>query len=175
MQIHNIQELIDHNLVAPDNINIDKQNSTNVYQLYVVNIFLDEKTNKYKNTKPIKCIVKYGAPCISNLDGYCLLTLGENIWTENYRYIWIDKIDEVLINGEYKDRGSLVYVHKFPYLKLFTTYKEAYECIDEYKKQNNLTKYQEKLRRINNDIAILLNEKKRLETLINDISHESNN
>lgn len=64
-------------------------------------------------------------------------------------------------------------MHKFPYFVLFTTKTEAYEYIDEYKRNHDLIKHKEKLTRINKDIEILLNEKERLESLI--ANYENNN
>lgn len=143
------------------------------YILWVANIFLDEDKNKYKNTKPIPCIIKYGSRWKDDDTNFCLITIEKDILSEYYAYNCIDKIDEILLNGEASDKGSLTYKHKFPHLNLFTTKKEAYEYIDEYKNQHDLQKYKEKLNRITTDIEILTREKERLENLIKE--YESNN
>ena len=54
----------------------------------------------------------------------------------------------------------------------FVQKKEAYEYIDNYRKQNDVAKYKEKLSRITVDIEILMKEKERLENLIKE--NESN-
>jgi len=166
MQIETINDLIKNKLIVNDvNQNIDD------YTIFAVNIFLDKIKNKYKNVTPISCYIKKGSNYSFNDNGFCLKTINKDIYSEQYRYHHIDKIDDILEHGETLDRGSLTYVHKFPELKLFTTKKEAYDYIDSYKRKNNLIKYKEKLLRINNDIEILLNEKKRLENLINNESN----
>ena len=118
----------------------------------------------------------YGNVTVRYIDDeghYCLITLSQDLWTEHFRYNYIDRIDEVLLHGEVSARGSLTYMHKFPYFVLFTTKTEAYEYIDEYKRNHDLIKHKEKLTRINKDIEILLNEKERLESLI--ANYENNN
>ena len=145
------------------------------YILWVTNIFLDKDKNKYKNTKPLPCIIKYGSRWRDDDTNFCLITTEKDIWSEYYRYNCIDKIDEILSNGEALDRGSLTYKHKFPYLRLFTTKKEAYEYIDNYRKQNDITKHKEKLSRITADIEILMKEKERLENLIKQIKENEDN
>lgn len=145
------------------------------YILWVINIFLDKDKNKYKNTKPLPCVIKYGSRWRDDDTNFCLITTEKDIWSEYYRYNCIDKIDEILLNGEALDRGSLTFKHKFPNLKLFTTKKEAYECIDNYKKQNDIIKYKEKLSRITTDINILIKEKERLEILIKQIEENEDN
>lgn len=145
------------------------------YILWVTNIFLDKDKNKYKNTKPLPCVIKYGSRWRDDDTNFCLITTEKDIWSEYYRYNCIDKIDEILSNGEALDRGSLTYKHKFPYLRLFTTKKEAYEYIDNYRKQNDITKHKEKLYRITADIEILMKEKERLENLIKQIEENEDN
>ena len=171
MRITNIADLLGF---EPEKI-IKSYNKkvSDYYILWVTNIFLDEGKNKYKNTKPIPCVIKYGSRWRDDDTNFCLITTEKDIWSEYYRYNCIDKIDEILSNGEALDRGSLTYKHKFPNLRLFTTKKEAYEYIDEYRKQYDIKKYKEKLSRITTDIDILLKEKERLENLIN--NYESNN
>lgn len=171
MRITNIADLLGF---EPEKI-IKSYNKkvSDYYILWVTNIFLDEGKNKYKNTKPIPCVIKYGSRWRDDDTNFCLITTEKDIWSEYYRYNCIDKIDEILSNGEALDRGSLTYKHKFPNLRLFTTKKEAYEYIDEYRKQYDIKKYKEKLSRITVDIDILLKEKERLENLIN--NYESNN
>ena len=172
MRIKNINELLEFN---PPKI-VNYINSKNIYAeyniLYAVNIFLDIEKNKYKNTKPIPCIIKEGGRYVEDEGHYCFITLNQDLWSEHFRYNHIDRIDEVLLHGEVSDRGSLTYVHKFPYFSLFTTKTEAYEYIDEYKRNHDLIKHKEKLSRINTDIEILLKEKQRLEELIS--NYESN-
>ena len=172
MRIKNINELLEFN---PSKVYMGRWNSiSNDYQtLYAVNIFLDKEKNKYKNTQPIPCIIQYGGRYIDDEGHYCLITLSQDLWTEHFRYNYIDRIDEVLLHGEVNARGSLTYMHKFPYFVLFTTKTEAYEYIDEYKRNHDLIKHKEKLTRINKDIEILLNEKERLESLI--ANYENNN
>ena len=191
MRVTDINQLIDLKKIIPKKENVDDWYSGNKYFdnlkhtckknninfndciIYAVNIFLDKDKNKYKNTKPLPCIIKYGSHFWDGDSNFCLLTIENDIWTEHYRYNYIEKIDEILLNGEAFDRGSLTYKHKFPYLRLFTTKKEAYEYIDNYRKQNDITKYKEKLFRITADIEILIKEKERLENLIKE--YESNN
>ena len=170
MRITNIADLLGF---EPEKI-IKSYNKkvSDYYILWVTNIFLDEGKNKYKNTKPIPCVIKYGSRWRDDDTNFCLITTEKDIWSEYYRYNCIDKIDEILSNGEALDRGSLTYKHKFPNLRLFTTKKEAYEYIDEYRKQYDIKKYKEKLSRITVDIDILLKEKERLENLIKE--YESN-
>jgi hypothetical protein len=171
MRITNIADLLGF---EPEKI-IKSYNKkvSDYYILWVTNIFLDKDKNKYKNTKPLPCIIKYGSRWKDDDTNFCLITTEKDIWSEYYRYNCIDKIDEILSNGEALDRGSLTYKHKFPNLRLFTTKKEAYKYIDEYRKQYDIKKYKEKLSRITTDIDILLKEKERLENLIN--NYESNN
>ena len=129
MRITNIADLLGF---EPEKI-IKSYNKkvSDYYILWVTNIFLDEGKNKYKNTKPIPCVIKYGSRWRDDDTNFCLITTEKDIWSEYYRYNCIDKIDEILSNGEALDRGSLTYKHKFPNLRLFTTKKEAYEYIDE--------------------------------------------
>lgn len=171
MRVTNIEDLLGfepEKVVKTNNfyINVNNQQVKDYYIIWATNIFLDENKNKYRNTKPIPCFIKYGSRWNDNDTNFCLITTENDIWSEYYRYNCIDKIDEILLNGEASDRGSLTYKHKFPYLRLFTTKKEAYEYIDEYKKQHDLQKYKEKLNRITADIEILMKEKERLENLI---------
>ena len=142
--------------------------------VYVVNIFLDEQKNKYKNTAPVKCIIKHGSKWVDSSDDYCLITLTQDLYETYYRYNSIERIDFTLKNGWAQDRRA-VNSNKIehPNIKLFTTEKEAKEYIKEFKSKNNLHKYTEKLSRITTDIEILLKEKERLENLIK--KYESNN
>ena len=57
MRIKNINELLKFN---PSKVYMGRWNNiSNDYQtLYAVNIFLDKEKNKYKNTKPIPCIIQ---------------------------------------------------------------------------------------------------------------------
>jgi len=165
MRITNIDELLEF---SPPKI-VNYINSKNIYAeyniLYAVNIFLDTEKNKYKNTKSIPCIIKEGGRYVEDEGHYCFITLNQDLWSEYFRYNHIDRIDEVLLHGEVSDRGGR-FVHKFPYFVLFTTKTEAYEYIDEYKRNHDLIKHKEKLTRINKDIEILMKEKERLENLI---------
>ena len=141
--------------------------------VYVVNIFLDEQKNKYKNTTPVKCIIKHGSKWLDSSDDYCLVTLSQDLYETYYKYNFIERIDFTLKNGWAQDRHA-VNTNKIdhPHIKLFTTEKEAKEYIKEFKNKNNLHKYKEKLSRITVDIEILMKEKERLENLI--VTYESN-
>lgn len=170
MKVNNIDDLIKLDLVIEQQEY--KGTFHNKYVLYAVNIFLNKCKNKYKNTKPIPCIIKKGGRFVDDDGHYCLITIEQDIWSDYFRYNHLDRIDEILINGEVQDRGGR-FVHKFPDLLIFTTKKEAYEYIDKYKRIHDVEKHKEKLSRINKDIEILINEKQRLEKLI--ASYEGNN
>ena len=178
MRIINIEQIEKQNKIINNDsinnkVNIDDKDN---YILWLTNIFLDEQKNKYRNTKPIPCVIKRGSRFNINDSNYCLFLLRQNIHNENYIYNIIEKIDEILLTGKAVDRGNIKRIHSFPHLKLFTTKKEAYSYINDYKNQNNLKKYKEKLSRINTDIEILMKEKERLENLIIQIEeNESNN
>ena len=191
MKITDIKQLEELNKIIPRKSNIDEwysgaklfdslKHTCEVHGIkfddciiYAVNIFLDEQKNKYKNTRPLPCIIKYGSHFWDGDSNYCLLTIENDIWTKYYRYNCIEKIDDIILNGETPDKGKPSYIHKFPNLVLFTSKKEAYDYIDRYKSDYDLIKYKEKLSRISNDIEILLKEKERLENLI--ANYESNN
>lgn len=164
MKVNNIDDLVNLNLI----IETQEYDRTfhNKYILYAVNIFLDKEKNKYKNTKPIPCVIKIGGRYIEDNNHYCLITTEHDIWSEHFKYNYLDRIDEILLNAN----DSKPY--KWPYLAIYTTKKEAYEHIDKYRLKYDIEKYKEKLSRINSDIEILLKEKQRLEKLI--INYENN-
>ena len=174
MRVTNIKQLEElHKIITNDDFKVKDEDN---HILWVTNIFLDEQKNKYRNTKPIPCVIKRGSRFNINDSNYCLFVLEHNIWkTASCKYNIIEKIDEILIKGKAEDRGYLGYIHKFPNLRLFTTKKEAYAYIDKYQSENDLKKYKEKLSRITNDIEILLKEKERLENLIKQIEENEDN
>lgn len=187
MKITDIRQLEELNKIIPRKPNIDEWYSgTKLFDslkytcknhgikfndciIYAVNIFLDEQKNKYKNTRPLPCIIKYGSHFWDGDSNYCLLTIENDIWTKYYRYNCIEKIDDIILNGETPDKGKPSFIHKFPNLVLFTNEKEAKEYIKQFKYNHNLKKYTERLHRINNEIDILTKEKNELEKLINKI------
>ena len=193
MQITDISQLEIINKVIPYKDNIDEWYSVGNYFdqiketckkdnvnfdnciIYAVNIFLDESKNKYKNTTPVKCIVKHGSKWVDNTDDYCLLTIHQDLYETYYRFNSIERINDTLKNGWAQDRHAtnnnrIEHLH----IKLFTTEKDAKDYIKKYKYEHNLQKYSEQLNRINKDLEILQKEKTRLENLINKIKNDSN-
>lgn len=180
MQINKIEQLENANKIIPkinewysginyienlkqtcSNANVDFNNCI----IYAVNIFLDKHKNKYKNVKPLKCVIKHGDKFYDHFNNtYCLILLEHDIWTKNFRYSYVRKINDVLNNIENSE---------FPNLALYTTKLEAYNHIDNYRKENDLNKHKERLSRINIDLKILTEEKQKLEKIIKE--YESNN